>query len=97
MTSEERKETIVVVGKKATTNYTMAVLWKIQKDGFEIVVLRARGDLIGKAVSAARQVVKLLPGTSTGEIKIGDDMKDSNIAVSFIEIPIISAGGEQVL
>ena len=90
MTVEEKKggkdTNIVYVGNKPPMNYVTAVVALLNSDEFDEVTLKARGNVISRAVDAAEITRnRFVTGAETKSIKIGrEDGRTSN--VSSIEI-----------
>lgn len=86
------KNSAVVVGRKPTTNYSLAVIYQAGQ-GSERVTLVARGRLISKACDASQQALRLLPGARLGKISLRTENHE-NTRVSVIEIPVLIDGKE---
>ncbi|MCS7106568.1 MAG: RNA-binding protein [Acidilobaceae archaeon] len=82
----------VLVGKKKTASYVMAVLRMFTQEGLEEVVVKARGANVYKAVEVATRVVGTLESVKVENVKVGSErLKDKNGAVrrvSSIEVSL---------
>jgi DNA-binding protein len=85
---QKSNENVVFIGKKPTMNYVLAVITQF-KTGAKLVVIKARGRTIAKAVDIA-EIVKhrFLPDVKS-EVKIDTEKvknEDRESNVSSIEI-----------
>ncbi|MEM0160622.1 MAG: DNA-binding protein Alba [Thermoplasmata archaeon] len=85
---QKSNENVVFIGKKPTMNYVLAVITQF-KTGSKLVVIKARGRTIAKAVDIA-EIVKhrFLPDVKS-EVKIDTEKvknEDRESNVSSIEI-----------
>jgi DNA-binding protein Alba len=83
--------TPVIIGSKPVANYALAVATRFGK-GERLVVLRARGELISKAVSAAHMAANMGFARRASEARIGQEDGPGGKPVSFIEIELAPAG-----
>ncbi len=72
--STERQEGVILVGQKPTMNYVLATVIQFNQ-GYDRVVIKARGKAISKAVDTAEIVrTRFLPGqVEIKEVKIGSE------------------------
>ncbi len=88
MSAEAAGENVIFIGKKSVMNYVLAVLLQFDV-GNKVVVLRARGRAISKAVDVAQIVKRRLLG---GKVEVTsckidtEDVGDPPRKVSTIEI-----------
>ncbi|HIE36733.1 TPA: DNA-binding protein Alba [Candidatus Geothermarchaeota archaeon] len=88
MSTEAASENVIFIGKKSVMNYVLAVLLQFDV-GNKVVVLRARGRAISKAVDVAQIVKRRLLGgrVEVTSCKIDtEDVGDPPRKVSTIEI-----------
>lgn len=88
MSTEAASENVIFIGKKSVMNYVLAVLLQFDV-GNRVVVLRARGRAISKAVDVAQIVKRRLLGgrVEVTNCKIDtEDVGDPPRKVSTIEI-----------
>ncbi|NPA74754.1 MAG: DNA-binding protein Alba [Euryarchaeota archaeon] len=85
------EENVVFVGKKPTMNYVLAVVTQFN-NGADLVILKARGRAISKAVDVAEIVRnRFVPTLRYGEVKIGTESLQSDKGetnVSSIEVEL---------
>ncbi len=85
------EENVVFVGKKPTMNYVLAVVTQFNS-GADLVILKARGRAISKAVDVAEIVRnRFVPTLQYGDVKIGTeslqgDKGDTNVSSIEIEL-----------
>ncbi|MEM0340134.1 MAG: RNA-binding protein [Acidilobaceae archaeon] len=69
----------VMVGSKPTSNYVIAAVRMLSQEGFNEVVVKARGSNIAKAVEVVVRVQRVLPSISIKHINIFSEYhKDSS-------------------
>ncbi len=67
------EDNVIYVGNKPVMSYVLAVVTQFN-NGFDDVVIKARGRAISRAVDTAEVVKnKFMPGVETKEIKIGTE------------------------
>ncbi len=85
------EENVVFVGKKPTMNYVLAVVTQFNS-GADLVILKARGRAISKAVDVAEIVRnRFVPTLQYGNVNIGTeslqgDKGDTNVSSIEIEL-----------
>ena len=77
----------VIIGAKPVANYALAVAARFGQ-GEEVVLLRARGDLVAKAVSAANMAANMGFARRPTTARIGQENGPEGKPVSFIEIEL---------
>jgi DNA-binding protein len=91
MAEKKSAENVVFVGVKPVMNYVMAVITQFN-EGFNEVVLKARGKAISRAVDAAEIVRnRFMSGLNVGSINISTEKMQGErgeINVSTIEITL---------
>lgn len=80
----------VIVGSKPVANYALAVAARFGL-GEPVVVLRARGELVSKAVSAANMAANMGFARRVDTARIGQEDGPDGKPVSFIEIELAPA------
>ncbi len=96
MSAEPHPTNAVLIGRKDTKNYVLAVL-KLFTEGVEEVVIRARGRNICKAVDTAELVRSTyMKDVKVKDVKIGSeeitDESGRRRRVSTIEIVLVKGG-----
>ncbi len=85
------EENVVFVGKKPTMNYVLAVVTQFNS-GADLVILKARGRAISKAVDVAEIVRnRFVPTLRYGDVNIGTESlhgEKGDTNVSSIEIEL---------
>jgi DNA-binding protein len=91
MAEKKSAENVVFIGVKPVMNYVLAVITQFN-EGFNEVVLKARGKAISRAVDAAEIVRnRFLQGVSVGNINISTEKMQGERGetnVSTIEITL---------
>ena len=82
----------IVVGKKSTANYALAVATRFGA-GEAPIVLRARGRLIGGAFDAANKALNMGLPLVRGAARWGQEDAPGGKPVSYVEIELIAKEG----
>lgn len=86
--STQKSTTPVIVGSKPVANYALAIATRFGQ-GEPLVVLRARGELVSKAVSAAQMAANMGLAQRPTVARIGQEDGPGGKPVSFIEIELV--------
>lgn len=79
----------IIVGKKPTANYALAVASRLG-EGEKSITLRARGALAGKALDAANKAVNMGLAVIRGDSRWGQENGTKGENVSFLEINLVA-------
>ena len=93
MSDQNTKKTRpIVVGKKPTANYALAVASRLG-EGETLITLRARGALAGKALDTANKAVNMGLSVGRGDAHWGQEAGPKGEPVSFLEVTLFALSG----
>lgn len=77
----------IVVGKKSTANYALAVAHRLG-EGAQVVILRARGRFVASAFDAANKAINTGLPLTRGSVRWGQEQGPEGQPVSYVEIEL---------
>jgi DNA-binding protein len=92
------EDNVIYIGNKSVMSYVLAVVTQFN-NGFDEVVIKARGRAISRAVDTAEVVKnKFMPGVEVKDIKIGTEVLTGEggdkANVSSLEITMVAKAKE---